>query len=103
MEVDNRVLYCDTDSCVFVAKEGESVPEVGRFLGNLTNELEEGTTGDRSVCTGLKSHAVHLVKSVGEVDHILKAKGLILNKTIAGVINFDSMLQIVLGKIFSTK
>ena len=97
--VGHRVLYCDTDSCVFVAKEGEHVPETGRFLGDLTDEFEAGSTGDSFVCTGPKSYAVRVIKSNGDVSHILKAKGLTLNKTTSGIINFEAMLKIVLDKI----
>ena len=98
-KVNQRVLYCDTDSCVFVAKDGEEVPETGRFLGDLTDEIGAGITADSFVCTGAKSYAVRLIKRDGSIDHILKAKGLTLSNKTKDIINFDSMLKIVLDKI----
>ena len=35
-----RVMYCDTDSCVFVAGDGLEDPPTGNFLGDLTDELD---------------------------------------------------------------
>ncbi|KAJ8962391.1 hypothetical protein NQ318_018375, partial [Aromia moschata] len=36
----DRVLYYDTDSVIYVSKEGEYEPETGNFIGDLTDELE---------------------------------------------------------------
>lgn len=79
--------------------DGEHVPEMRKFLDDLTDEFEEGTTGDSFMCAGPKSYALQLVKSNGAIDHILKAKGLPLNKTTARIINIETMLKIVLNKI----
>ena len=38
--LDDRVLYFDTDSCIFISKEGFWEPELGDYLGDLTNEIE---------------------------------------------------------------
>lgn len=65
--------------CVLEAKDGEHVLETIKFLGDLTHEFEPGTTGDSFVCIGRKSYPARLVKSNGEIDHILKAKGFTFN------------------------
>ena len=36
-----RVLYFDTDSIIYVSREGDYDPPVGRFLGDMTDELEK--------------------------------------------------------------
>lgn len=97
--VDNRVLYCDTDSCVFVSKDCEHVPETGLFLSDLTDEIDEGMSADSFVCTSPKYYAVKLENPNGEFDHIVKTKDLTLNKTTAGIMNFKAMMKIVLDKI----
>ena len=41
-ELQERVLYYDTDSVIFVSKPGEPEPPIGPYLGQLTDELKEG-------------------------------------------------------------
>src|SRR5678815_3803058 len=78
-KLGQRVLYCDTDSVIFVTRAGEDDPATGKFLGDLTDEIGSGVQADAFVCTGPKSYAVRLLKQDGSIDHILKAKGLTLN------------------------
>ncbi|WAQ94993.1 hypothetical protein MAR_007464, partial [Mya arenaria] len=35
----NRVLYCDTDSIVFTSTPGQWEPQLGDYLGDLTDEV----------------------------------------------------------------
>ena len=39
-QLDRRVLYFDTDSIIYVSKEGEWEPPTGSYLGELTDELD---------------------------------------------------------------
>ena len=41
-QLQERVLYYDTDSVIFVSKPGEPEPPLGPYLGQLTNELKDG-------------------------------------------------------------
>ena len=41
-QLDRRVLYFDTDSVIYVSKDGEWEPPTGSYLGELTDELEGG-------------------------------------------------------------
>jgi hypothetical protein len=41
-QLNRRVLYLDTDSVIYVAKEGEWEPPTGSYLGELTDELNGG-------------------------------------------------------------
>ena len=38
-KLHDRVLYHDTDSIIFSVKEGEYIPNLGEYLGQLRNEL----------------------------------------------------------------
>lgn len=40
--LQERVLYCDTDSIVFTSGAGDLVPPLGPYLGDLTDELNSG-------------------------------------------------------------
>ena len=39
-QLDRRVLYFDTDSVIYVSKDGEWEPPMGSYLGDLTDELD---------------------------------------------------------------
>lgn len=41
-----RVLYCDTVSVIFTSRPGEWVPPLGPYLGDLTDELNDGSPGE---------------------------------------------------------
>ena len=45
IKIGQRVLYFDTDSIIFVVRDGEYRPALGEHLGDFTNEIdpEEGT------------------------------------------------------------
>lgn len=97
--LDERVLYCDTDSIIFVDKDNEWRPELGRYLGDLTNELGSDdysyndTWGVEFVSTASKSYALkfnHDVNGLTKVKgHNLKAPG------VSDTINFQAMKNIV--------
>lgn len=40
--LQGRVLYFDTDSVIFTSQPGEWMPPLGDYLGELTNELDDG-------------------------------------------------------------
>ena len=41
-QLQEQVLYYDTDSVIFVSKPDEPEPPLGPYLGQLTNKLKEG-------------------------------------------------------------
>ena len=41
-KLQERVLYCDTDSVIFTSKEGDWVPPLGPYLGDLTDKINDG-------------------------------------------------------------
>ena len=41
-QLDDRVLYFDTDSVIYTSKPGDWEPERGNILGDWDNQLEPG-------------------------------------------------------------
>ncbi|XP_018574533.1 uncharacterized protein LOC108913463 [Anoplophora glabripennis] len=73
-QLGDRVLYYDTDSVIYVAKDGEYDVPTGEFLGDMTDELE-GDNEEKVVC---------------------KVKGISLNYTASQLINFNTIKDMVL-------
>jgi len=86
-----RVLYYDTDSVIYTQEKGESALPLGPYLGDLTNELEEGRHIVEFVSTGPKSYAYR--DNHGATT--MKFKG--ISKTLFNVqkINLETMTQCV--------
>lgn len=58
VKIGNRVLYCDTDSIIYISKPGFYDPPLGNNLGDLTNEVEPPSKFIQSfITTGEKSYA----------------------------------------------
>ena len=47
-----RVLYCDTDSVVFITSPGQQEPPLGVYLGDLTDEVLKNAITAFSTVTG---------------------------------------------------
>ena len=52
-----RVLYMDTDSVIFIEDKGKPLLQTGSYLGDLTDELEDGGYITEFVCTGPKTYS----------------------------------------------
>jgi hypothetical protein len=95
----SRVLYHDTDSVIFSAKEGEDKVQLGPFLGDFTNELtckelnckgcEEGHWIVEFIGCGPKNYAYRL--NSGEV--VCKVRGFSLNYQNSQKLNFHTMKE----------
>jgi hypothetical protein len=86
-----RVLYCDTDSVIFTQFPGEYDPPVGRFLGDLTDELEPGDH-ITEFCSNLpKSYAYRTHKGHSTV----KVKGFTLNYANSQRITLATLVDMV--------
>lgn len=104
--LQERVYYCDTDSCVWLNKvnneEDYRVP-IGSFLGDMTDELAsfgEGSFIKSFVAAGPKFYALQ-VQTPGSktLEEICKVKGITLNyATRRDKINFDSVKSLVSGE-----
>lgn len=91
--VKERVVYCDTDSIVYIHKEGEDL-ETGPFLGELTNELSPGDYISRFVAGGPKNYAYETEQG----QKCVKVKGFTMSATNAKVFTFDNIKNILMSR-----
>ena len=95
-----RVLYHDTDSIIFSVKDGEYVPPLGTYLGQLTDELTCKELGCKNqycsghwieefVSCGPKNYSFRV--NTGEI--VCKVRGFSLNYKSSLILNFESMKE----------
>ena len=87
----DRALYCDTDSVVYTVEPGKTKLPLGDYLGELTNELQDGDHITEFVSTGPKAYAYKTL--FGHTS--TKLKGFTLNYTNSQQVNFASMKSLV--------
>jgi len=95
------VLYCDTDSVIYVQKVDEP-PKVtmGDYLGDLTDELEKFGSGsfiDEFVSGGPTNYAFSVIcPSTGKRTTKCKVKDITLNYKNSKVVHFTSLKNVIL-------
>ncbi|KAG1952108.1 extracellular sulfatase Sulf-2 [Pimephales promelas] len=90
-KLGDRVLYSDTDSVIFVSRDGDWEPPLGDHLGELTNEIDDGDYITEFCSSGPKSYGFRTVK--GKV--CMKAKGITLNAKNSQAIRLDTLIGLV--------
>ena len=85
-QLEERVLYFDTDSVVYITREGEEEPKVGDFLGDLTDEL-----GGRHIVEFVSAGPKNYAYLLNDGEACCKVKGFTLNHENAKKINFETM------------
>ena len=94
-KLGERCIYSDTDSVIFVSKEGDWVPETGPFLGELTDEINGDSGGDdyivEFVSGGPKCYAYKTLHNKSQ----LKCKGITLSSHNTDIITHDTLLELV--------
>lgn len=102
--VGQNILYCDTDSIIFVTKRIENAdgstsynpcPALGDSLGELTNELPAGCYITHFVTTAPKSYSYHCTDGA----EVCKFKGLTLNFENSQRVNFTAVKELLFGTI----
>ena len=88
--LQERVLYYDTDSVVYVHEPGKPDPPLGDYLGELTDELK-GDYITTFISGGPKNYGY--VTNTGEA--ILKIRGITLTYDASKTINVDVMRDLV--------
>ena len=92
--LQERVLYFDTDSVIFKARQGQETLPLGRFLGEFTNE----TPGDSIVefVSGGAKNYVYLARR-GKTE--CKVRGFSLNYAAKQVLNYYTMKRNILLEV----
>lgn len=94
-QLGDRVLYYDTDSVIYISREGEPDVPTGSFLGDMTDELEEYGPGSYIVAFasgGPKSYGYIVFSPKYNTYYTLcKVKGFSLNFNASNLINFYTM------------
>ncbi|KAK9535956.1 hypothetical protein VZT92_005785 [Zoarces viviparus] len=99
--LQERVLYCDTDSAVFTSRAGDMIPPLGSYLGDLTDEIKDGDVCGlpeedyitEFVSGGPKCYAYYTRDGKTQV----KCKGVTLNAKNATVVTPASLISLVHG------
>ena len=93
-----RVLYCDTDSVIYVAREGEPTLITGKFLGELTDEFGEGQMCREAVFLGPKCYALQVIDPCGGVTSIKKVKGITFDSSVEDIVDFEQLKSLIRNK-----
>ena len=97
-KLQERAIYCDTDSVIFVQPSAESpLVETGDTLGAITSELKSSEIIEEFVSGGLKNYAYKVVNtSTGSRKTVCKVRGITLNYNASRLVNFDVIKDIIL-------
>ena len=93
--LQERVLYFDTESVIYTKKRHETSIPTGNYLGEYTNELDEGDHIVEFVAAGPKNYAHNTFKG----NQCCKVRGYTLNVRGQNILNFNSMKELVLNEI----
>ncbi|KAL0159418.1 hypothetical protein M9458_043143, partial [Cirrhinus mrigala] len=91
------VLYTDTDSVIFVSRDGDWMPPLGDHLGELTVEIGDDDYITEYCSSGPKSYGYRTAK--GKV--CMKAKGITPNVKNSQVIRLDTLIGLVKSYVMS--
>ena len=94
-QLQERVLYYDTDSVIFLEDAGQSNPVLGDYLGEFTSELDHDDYIVEFVSGGPKNYGYKTKK--GKVE--CKVRGFRLNSEGKSQLNYSVMRQNVLDEI----
>ena len=93
--LQERVLYYDTDSVIYVHEPGKPDPPLGDYLGDLTDELDAGDYITTFISGGPKNYAY--LTNNGKTE--TKIRGITLNYDATKKINMDVMRHLVDSRV----
>ena len=99
LRLGERALYCDTDSVIFVQKDGEPpLIECGYALGDMTSEMKGIEYISEFVSGGPKIYAYKLCYSVmGEKKAVCKVRRITLKYKASQLVNFETIKDMALN------
>ena len=89
--LQERVLYYDTDSVIYVHKPDKPDPPLGNYLGDLTNELDDDDYITSFASGGPKNYSYHTKK--GKTN--TKIRGITLDYSASGKLNHGVIRKLV--------
>lgn len=99
-ELQNRILYSDTDSYSYVANSQEEKLPTADKLGMLQNELDKfgvGATISEFVAGASKNYAYKVCDATKQhLETVMKVKGISLNYRNSEVVNFETLKRMIL-------
>jgi hypothetical protein len=94
-KLQDRICYFDTDSIIYVTRPTDTYqPEIGAFLGDMTNELSdfgEGAYIDEFVSGGPKNYSYRVQKADGTSTSKIKIRGFTLSHHTAAHLNRENL------------
>ena len=93
--LQERVLYYDTDSVIYVHEPGKPDPPLGDYQGDLTDELDVGDYITTFISGGPKNYAYLTNNGRSET----KIRGITLNYDATKKINMDVMRHLVDSRV----
>lgn len=100
--LNERVLYYDTDSVIYISRPGEYEPPTGSFLGDMTDELEGYGCGSyikEFASGGPKNYAYKVWSTTEEQEKVVcKVKGIKLTYATSQLVNFESIRDMILAE-----
>ena len=95
-KLNERVLYFDTDSIIYISRPGEYDPPLGDYLGEFTDELKKKGASHITefISAGPKNYAYQLDNGKTSCT----VKGFTLNHLSSLSINFEAIKDIVLNE-----
>ena len=91
-KLGDRLYYVDTDSAIFLHREGMYSPPLGDFLGGLKDEVPDDVITEY-VGLGPKNYALKLAAG----NAVCKVRGFSLNYRASKLINFDTLKAMASG------
>ena len=87
----DRLLYSDTDSVIFVSRDGDWEPPLGPYLGDLTDEIGGDDYITEFCSGGPKTYGYRTAVS----KTCMKAKGITLISENSKVVRLDTLIDLV--------
>ena len=96
--MQERAIYCDTDSVIFVQPSDESsLVETGDNLGAMTSELKPSEIKEEFVSGAPKNYAYKVVNTGTDARKtVCKVRGITLNYNASRRVNFDVIRDMIL-------
>ena len=89
-QLQEQVLYYDTDSVIYVHEPGKPEPPLGDYLGDLTDELD-GDYITEFMSGGPKNYAY----VTNNDKRVMKVRGITLNYATLQKLNFEAMRNLI--------